>query len=139
MAYDPELAARFCAAMASTTESIATICKRKGMPSKATVFRWKAEQPTFALMYDAAKNEQVFSQFDEIVEIADNCKNDRDAIQKAKLRIYARIEAAQRLKPKQFGLKMGLGGVDDLPPIQTNSTVTVSAEEAYKRLIHGDS
>lgn len=137
VSYSPELAATFCAAMASTTDSIATICKRPGMPSKTTVFRWKAEQPLFAAMYDAAKSAQIDTQFDEIVEIADNCKVDKDSVAKAKLRIYARIEAAQRLKPKQYGLKMGLGGAEDLPPMKTESTVTISAEEAYKRMLDG--
>lgn len=136
-AYDHELAAQFCAAMASTTDSIATICKRKGMPSKATVFRWKAEQPLFAAMYEAAKSAQIDTQFDEIVEIADNCKTDKDSVQKAKLRIYARIEAAQRLKPKQYGLKVAHGGTDDLPAIKSESTVTLTAEEAYRRMIDG--
>ncbi len=137
MAYDTEQAAMFCAAMASTTDSIATICRRKGMPSKATVFRWKAEIPQFSLMYDAAKSAQIDTQFDEIVEIADNCKTDKDAVAKARLRIYARIEVAQRLKTKQYGLKIAHGGTDDLPPI--NSTVSITAEEAYKRMIDGGS
>jgi len=136
-AYDPELAAKFCAAMASTTDSIATICKRKGMPSKATVFRWKAEQPLFREMYEAAKTEQIGSQFDEIVEIADTCGTDLAEIKKAKLRIYARIEVAQRLKTKEFGLKIAHGGAEDLPPIKSESQVHITAEEAYRRMING--
>lgn len=135
MSYDPDTAAMFCAAMASTTDSIATICRRKGMPSKATVFRWKAEIPQFGLMYDAAKSAQIDTQFDEIVEIADNCKTDKDAVAKARLRIYARIEVAQRLKTKQYGLKIAHGGTDDLPPISTS--VSITAEEAYKRMLDG--
>jgi len=135
--YTPELGAAFCAAMASTTDSIATICRRAGMPSKATVFRWKAEHPLFAAMYDAAKSAQIDTQFDEIVEIADNCKVDKDSVAKAKLRIYARIEAAQRLKPKEYGLKVAHGGTDDLPPMRTESNVTITAEEAYKRMLDG--
>jgi transposase-like protein len=135
--YTPELGAKFCAAMASTTDSIATICRRAGMPSKATVFRWKSEHPLFAAMYDAAKSAQIDTQFDEIVEIADNCKADKDSVAKAKLRIYARIEAAQRLKPKEYGLKVAHGGTDDLPPMKTESHVTVTAEEAYKRMLDG--
>lgn len=123
--------------MASTTDSIATICKRKGMPSKATVFRWKAEHPLFAALYDAAKSAQIDMQLDEIVEIADNCKVDKDSVAKAKLRIYARIEAAQRLKPKQYGLKVAHGGAVDLPPMRTESNVTITAEEAYKRMLDG--
>jgi hypothetical protein len=107
------------------------------MPSKATVFRWKAEHPLFAAMYDAAKSAQIDTQFDEIVEIADNCKVDKDSVAKAKLRIYARIEAAQRLKPKMYGLKLAHGGTDELPAIKSESSITITAEEAYKRMLNG--
>lgn len=104
--YDPELAASFCAAMASTTDSIATICKRKGMPSKATVFRWKAEHPEFATMYEAAKVEQLYCGIEECTEIADKAKKTNEDIAHAKLRIDTRIKVAQRLKPKEFGEKV---------------------------------
>jgi hypothetical protein len=36
--YKPKLAAQFCAAIADG-KSIRAVCKLKGMPSKATVFR----------------------------------------------------------------------------------------------------
>lgn len=104
--YDPELAAKFCAAMASTTDSIATICKRKGMPSKATVFRWKADNPDFATMYEAAKVEQLHCGIEECTEIADKAKKTPEDIAHAKLRIDTRIKVAQRLKPKEFGDKV---------------------------------
>lgn len=115
--YDPELAAQFCAAMASTTDSIATICKRKGMPSKATVFRWKAGHPDFATMYEAAKVEQLYAGIDECTEIADKAKKTSDDIAHAKLRIDTRIKVAQRLKPKEFGDKVDVnhGGQGDNP------------------------
>lgn len=105
-AYNPELGAKFCAAMASTTDSIATICKRKGMPSKATVFRWKAEQPEFAAMYEAAKLEQLYCGIEECNEIADNAKKTSEDIAHAKLRIETRLKVAQRLKPKELGEKI---------------------------------
>lgn len=105
-AYDPKLAAAFCAAMASTTDSIATICQRDGMPSKATVFRWKAEQPDFATMYEAAKLEQLYCGIEECTEIADKADLSSEGIQHAKLRIDTRIKVAQRLKPKEFGDKV---------------------------------
>ena len=115
--YDPEQGAKFCAAMASTTDSIATICKRKGMPSKATVFRWKAEQPEFAEMYEAAKLEQLYGGIEECTEIADKAPLTSEGIQKAKLRIDTRIKVAQRLKPKEFGDKVDVnhGGQGDNP------------------------
>lgn len=104
--YDPELAAQFCAAMASTTDSIATICKRKGMPSKATVFRWKADHQDFATMYEAAKLEQLYSGIEECTEIADKAAKTSEAIAHAKLRIETRLKVAQRLKPKELGEKV---------------------------------
>jgi hypothetical protein len=105
-AYDPELAAKFCAVMASTTDSIATICKRKDMPSKPTVFRWKAEQPEFATMYEAAKLEQLYCGVEECNEIADKAKKTPAGIAHAKLRIDTRLKVAQRLKPKELGEKV---------------------------------
>jgi hypothetical protein len=115
--YTPELGAKFCAAMASTTDSIGTICKRKGMPSKATVFRWKAEIPEFATMYEAAKLEQMYGGIEECTEIADKAGKTHEDIAHAKLRIDTRIKVAQRLKPKEFGDKVDVnhGGQGDNP------------------------
>lgn len=115
--YTPELGAAFCAAMASTTDSIATICKRKGMPSKATVFRWRADHEDFRKMYEAAKLEQLYSGIEECTEIADKAKKTPEDIAHAKLRIDTRIKVAQRLKPKEFGDKVDLnhGGQDGNP------------------------
>lgn len=108
--YDADKAAKFCEAMACTTDSISKICKRPGMPSKATVFRWKHVMPEFKTMYEEAKLEQIRLQFDECIDIADECEPDKDSIQKAKLQIYARIEVGQRLKPKELGLRTQLTG-----------------------------
>lgn len=104
--YTPDLGAKFCAAMASTTDSIATVCKRKGMPSKATVFRWKAEIPEFATMYEAAKLEQMYCGVEECNEIADKASQTHEGIAHAKLRIDTRLKVAQRLKPKELGEKV---------------------------------
>ena len=57
---------------------------------------------------------------------------------KAKLKIYAREKYAAKIAPRKYGDKItqelvGPGG----GPIQSASTVTVTAEEAYKRLIDG--
>jgi hypothetical protein len=124
--YTPELGAAFCAAMASTTDSIATICKRKGMPSKATVFRWRADYEDFRKMYEAAKLEQLYSGIEECTEIADKAKPTPEGIQKAKLRIDTRIKVAQRLKPKEFGDKVDLNhGGQDGNPLATEVTFKI--------------
>lgn len=122
--YTPELGAKFCAAMASTTDCIATICKRKGMPSKATVFRWRANIPEFAAMYEAAKVEQLYGGIEECTEIADKAPLTPEGLQKAKLRIDTRIKVAQRLKPKEFGDKVDLNhGGQDGNPVNMNWSI----------------
>lgn len=108
-AYTPELAEKFCAVVADG-KSIRAACKQPGMPSKASVFRWLREHPEFAAMYEIATDERADTLIDEIVEIADNCKTDADSIRKAKLRIHARVEQAQKMKPRKYGTKMELTG-----------------------------
>ena len=100
--YFPELAAKFCAAIAEGDKAIAEICKIKGMPSKATIFRWKAEIPEFAAMYEAAKDMQLELHVDECTAIADKCKADKGAVAKARLQINTRMERAQLLRPKRY-------------------------------------
>jgi hypothetical protein len=133
--YTPEIAAKFCAAIADGG-SLRAVCAKKDMPSKATVFRWLREYADFVKLYELATDDRADAHVDEIIDIADKCNEDKDAVAKAKLQIYARIEAVQRMKPRKYGSKVQLTG-DGGGAIQTNSTVTVTAEEAYKRLING--
>jgi hypothetical protein len=107
--YTTEQAAKFCAAIADGG-SLRSVCKKTGMPSKATVFRWLREQPEFVKLYEVATDERADTIIDEIVDIADNCKADADSIRKAKLRIHARVEQAQRMKPRKYGNQLQLTG-----------------------------
>lgn len=122
--YTPELAAKFCAAIADGA-SVRTACKKPGMPSKATVFKWLAEQTDFVKMYEIATDEREDTHIEEIVDIADKCKADKASIQKARLRIYARESAAARMKPRKYGTKVQLTG-DGGGVIETRSTLDVS-------------
>jgi hypothetical protein len=105
-AYDPALAAKFCEAIAEGDKSIAAICALDDMPSKATVFRWKAEQEEFRAMYDAAKDMQLELHVDECTAIADKCPADKDAVAKARLQINTRLERAQLLRPKTYSKRV---------------------------------
>lgn len=112
--YTPELAAKFCAAIADGG-SLRAVCAKAGMPSKATVFRWIREHAEFAKQYELATDDRADGHIDEVIEIADKCAVDKDAVAKAKLQIYARIEAVQRMKPRKYGNKItqelvGAGG-----------------------------
>lgn len=114
--YTTDVADKVCAAIADGA-SLRSVCKKAGMPSKATVFRWLRDHPEFAAMYEQATDDRVDAQVEEIVDIADSCKPDKESIQKAKLRIYARIEAAQKMKPKKYGAKLQaeISGPDGKP------------------------
>lgn len=122
--YTPELAAKLCAAIADGG-SLRAVCKKDGMPSKATVFRWLGESVEFQKMYETATDERADTMIDEIVDIADNCKVDADSIRKAKLRIHARVEQAQKMKPRKYGSKLQLTG-DGGGPIQSKATLDVA-------------
>ena len=108
--YDPELAAAFCAAVAEGDKSIRAICKLPDMPSKATVFRWLADNEEFRKLYELARDEQAETHVDEVVEIADAAKATKIGVAKAKLQIYARIELAQKMKPRKYGRQLQLTG-----------------------------
>jgi hypothetical protein len=123
--YTPELAAKFCAAI-SDGSSLRSVCARSGMPSKATVFRWLRDHPDFVKLYEIATDERADGQIDEIVDIADNCKVDKDSIRKAKLRIDARVEQAQRMKPRKYGRQLQLTG-EGGGPVPVAATLDVAS------------
>jgi transposase-like protein len=131
-AYTPELAAKFCAAVAEGDKSIREICKLKGMPCKATVFEWLRDHDDFRKMYEIAKDEQADTFIDEMVEIADKCAKTKPAIAKARLQIYARELAAAKMKPRKYGTKIALGGADDLPPLKSMTDDELATKIAEK-------
>lgn len=121
-------------------ESLKAICEDEGMPARSTVFKWLAENKPFSDMYARAREEQADAIFDEIIEIADDGRNDwmerrgeEDAgwvtngenIQRAKLRIDARKWMAGKLRPKKYGEKLELSGDAD-NPIKVETKVTLS-------------
>jgi len=104
--------------------SLRDICDEPGMPNKATVFRWLADD-TFSLFrdqYTRAREAQADVLFDEILQIADdgtrdtytdkdgNERTDQDVIARSRLRVDARKWMAGKLRPKVYGDKLELGG-----------------------------
>lgn len=137
--YADEVALQICERLANG-ESLKAICEDEGMPARSTVFKWLAENKPFSDMYARAREEQADAIFDEIIEIADDGRNDwmerrgeEDAgwvtngenIQRAKLRIDARKWMAGKLRPKKYGEKLELSGDAD-NPIKVETKVTLS-------------
>lgn len=80
-------------------ESLASICRLKGMPSQTTVFRWIGDDDVFRENYARARELQADSFVDEIVNIADTEIDPN----RARVRIDARKWTAGKLRPKVYG------------------------------------
>jgi hypothetical protein len=118
--YKPALAAKLCAALAageSGKDSLRSVCKLPGMPSRATVYRWLEESTEFQALYAKATTQRADGYIDEIVEIADTAPGTKSGIAKAKLRIYAREKYAAKIAPRKYGEKIDVnhGGQGDNP------------------------
>lgn len=113
--------------------SLREICKLPGMPDRHTVIRWLLTREEFRAQYAQAREAQADALFEEVVEIADDGRNDwmarQDAgdrelyelngehVQRSRLRVDARKWAAGKLAPKKYGDKVlaEVSGVDGAP------------------------
>jgi len=124
--FTQEIADNICARLIAG-ESLRTICGDDGYPDARTVHRWLASKDerydAFRQQYAHAREAQAETIFDEILEIADDARNDwmerrgeEDAgwvangehIQRSRLRIDARKWMAAKLAPKKYGDKVEL-------------------------------
>lgn len=106
----------------SDGESLRTVCSDQDMPNKASVFRWLSGSKQLSDQYARAREEQADAIFDEILDIADDARNDwmaRDGddenggyalngehVQRSRLRIDSRKWMASKLRPKVYGDKL---------------------------------
>jgi len=124
--YTQEIADTICERLADG-ESLRAICSEDEMPNKATVFRWLSKHTEFSDQYARARDEQAETLFDEILDIADDGRNDwierqddeggnmgwrenGEALRRSQLRIDARKWMAGKLKPKKYSDKLQLEG-----------------------------
>jgi transposase-like protein len=133
--YTPEKAKTICE-MIATGKSLVSVCTEMGV-GYTTVMQWLKAHPDFAKEYAQAREDQADYHAEEIIDIADDASITPDA---RRIRIDARKWKAGKMKPKVYGDKLqqelsGPGGA----PIETKSTVTLTAEEAYRKMLDGDS
>lgn len=133
--YSEELSDIICVRIADG-ESLRTICDNDDMPDKATVFRWLAAHEGFATKYARAREVQADTLFDEMIDIADDGRNDwmekknsdgenigwtenGEALRRSDLRIKTRQWMASKLQPKKYGDKLDVqhGGKIALTPV----------------------
>jgi hypothetical protein len=88
------------------------------MPAVSTVYLWMAKHKEFSESYARAREDQADTLADQILEIADDGRNDtytddegkefvnHDVINRSRLRVDARKWVAAKLKPKKYGDKV---------------------------------
>lgn len=139
-----------CAGLAEG-HSMNEVCKALGIPY-STAKQWELDQPQHAVNVARAREVMCHTLADQTLDIADTPKlgivrttkadgsieeRQEDMTAHRRLQIDTRKWLLARWLPKVYGEKLAVGGADDLPPIQQNSTVTLTAEEAYKRMLGG--
>jgi hypothetical protein len=133
--FSQETADTICERIANG-ESLRSICANDDMPSQVSVFRWLAAREEFCKQYALAREAQADALFDEMLDIADDGRNDwmatkddegetgwranSEHIQRSKLRLDARKWMASKLQPKKYGDKItqeltGAGGAPLVP------------------------
>jgi hypothetical protein len=100
--YVPEIGVKICAELAEG-KSLVEVCKTKGFPSRATVYRWLRESEEFRTIMSLAHDDQADAIADDVLKIADSAGKTKAAINKARLQIDARKWYAAKVRPKKYG------------------------------------
>lgn len=136
------------------------ICEAPGMPNANTVYTWLEEHPDFEILYRRARELRAEVMLDEIIEIADDGRNDTyivednngkeivktdyDVIARSRLRVDTRKWAMGRIAPKRYGDKIHqeITGANGQPLQVVTATVsTTDANQAqmdYNRIMNGE-
>ncbi|EBF9036314.1 DNA packaging protein [Salmonella enterica] len=141
--YTEELAEIICLRLAEG-ESLRSVCRDDGMPSKQAVLRWLARNESFRAQYVRAKEEGAEAIAEELFDIADDGTNDwmekldkdgeaigyqlnGEHVQRSKLRIDTRKWYLSKIMPKKYG--------DRIQHEQKITIADLSDEELDRRLM----
>lgn len=108
--------------MANNGQSLREICRDPGMPAYSTVYRWVRSNEAIRLAYARAREELAWFLFEEIIETANEQDTvvtktitktgaggteiifeERDAVERRRLKIDALKWRACKMLPKRFG------------------------------------
>lgn len=136
--YSDELADKICTQIAETSNSLRTICKGEDMPSVGTVLKWLRTNDSFLAQYARAKEEQADFLAEEMMEIADDASKDlegyneygkpienKEFVNRSKLRVETRKWIASKLKPKKYGDKLDVTSKDE----QVGAAVVIQGQK----------
>ena len=139
--YNPDLAHDILCRLADG-ESLNSICRQKGMPSRPTVYGWVFDDVDgFSAKYARARDMQAHALADDVLGVADDGTNDwmqrndpnnpgweanGEHVQRSRLRVDARKWAASKIMPKTYGDKIDhtIGGDLNLHRIISEKPLT---------------
>jgi hypothetical protein len=136
--FTEDIGNRICERIADG-ESVRKICLDPAMPAKSTLFKWLYEQKAFSDQYTRAREVQMETMAEEIIDIADDTSQDTKTIQKGdhevevmnaewinrcRLQVDTRKWLMSKMAPKRYGDKVQteLSGPDG-GPLQAQITV----------------
>lgn len=148
--YNAEDGATICAGL-SEGHSLLSICEAMGV-NYETAKGWERDIQKHANDSARAREIGCHALADGCLSIADDGRNDwmeqhgqdspgwrlnGEHLQRSRLRIDTRMRLLGKWLPKVYGDKVAIGGASDLPPIKTDNSVTLTPEDAYKRMLNG--
>jgi len=142
--YTEEIAEEVCWRLAHG-ESLVSICSDEHVPHCATIYRWLIRFPIFCEMYARAREDQADTNADEILAIADEMPPeytdekgrtvlDHTYLAWQKQRIEARKWTSAKLKPRKYGDRVAVEGVDGGAAIKTEDASANKFLEIIKNM-----
>jgi hypothetical protein len=145
--FTPELAESLCDLIADGKSS-RQVCSELAL-SERVLFNWLKKDAEFMQQYAHAREMQADLLFDQIIAIADTPLmgtktvakewglevTTGDMIEHRRLQVDARKWLVVQLAPKKYGDKLQVGGAEDLPSLKHETTMNLTADEAYKRML----
>ena len=157
--YSQEIADEVCRRLAGG-ESLRAICRDEGIPHELTVRLWALDdREGFAAQYARAREVQFLAIADELLEIADDGRNDwmqrrgnderggwelnGEHIQRSRVRIDTRKWMLSKMLPKVYGDKteVAVTGANGGPVQSERVTVPadpIEAARVYQKVMSGD-
>jgi hypothetical protein len=120
----PKMLERITTQMAQG-RSLHSICRDGDMPAIGTVLRWVGEDEVFRRQYEAARQQQADSYFEQIVGLTDEANLTQGSQGKVRLQVDSRKWVIARMNRAKYGdqSNLNIGGQADAPPVQS-TTVT---------------
>lgn len=118
-----------------TGKSLREICFEQKLPL-SKVYEWLNGE--YRDNYTLAQEARADKMFDDLLDIADDCSEDKDAVAKARLMIDTRKWVIGRMCPKKYGEKLGVdvsGNIEETHNGEVNITPSDTAIRGINAII----